>query len=352
MKTFSASMKMMLATALCVFMASCTKTEIKGTAIEQEPDVYQISLGWTGEIEIDEEPLVRSGNNTDLYGIQAYYAPYNGEETEQKSTTWTRYAFGLFSGDEDIKISLLKGYKYKFEATMVVDGKNKIAKYTNPERYRYPFYASGTESGPSQLLGTFTYQSATYMSDLTSGYTSLASGGYYYRPSGIDRYYGELVDYVPGLNNNKAKIHMKRASFGAKFKAQGKLAKEGTLEIQMTDSPKINIDLSSGTKEHTDIYCFNNVKAAYTYDKGNYTETVNVSMNWHQPDGKVVPFGTHKITYKRNATTVVTVKIESTNADEGIGLEYDEVGEMPEDGENDAVIEDGSRVDTEIETNK
>lgn len=349
MKTFSTTMRLMLVSALCISMASCLKTEIKGDSAvtpEQEPDVYEVSLGWAGEINIDEEPLTRAGEETSLYGIDVYSAPYSGEEEEGQKTTWTRYAYGFYGSSQNITINLLKGFKYKFAATMVEDGQNKVGGYTygDGKKYYYtPFSAT--------LDNAFSYQPTSPFS-LGSGYTNLSEGGTYYRPHGMNRYYGELVDYIPGLHKDgKAKIHMKRVNFGAKFIAQGKLATAGSLEIKMANAKTVCMDLAAGETEYFDVYTFIYVKDAYAYDKeGEYTETVDVTFNWCQADGKVVPFGTHKITYKRNATTVVTIKMDSTDAEDSIGIELEE-GELVEDGENDVTIENGERVDTNIEGN-
>ena len=51
---------------------------------------------------------------------------------------------------------------------------------------------------------------------------------------------------------------------------------------------------------------------------------------------------------------MITIKIDNENAEDNLGIFFDEseLGEMPEDGENDTTIEDGEIVDTEIETNQ
>ena len=175
----------------------------------------------------------------------------------------------------------------------------------------------------------------------------------YYHPS-IESYYGVHEGYVPEeSNNDKIKIHMKRTSFGAKFIAQGKLATAGQLEINMAEAPAVLIDLAD-EKQHDDIYTFANIEAAHDYKTGNYEEDIDVSINWYyqHEDGSTVtvPLGTHKITYKRNATTVVKVKLENTNVEGGIGFELMEAGAMEAGPEYE--INDGNNVDTELDTNK
>lgn len=308
----------------------------------QEQEAYTVQLGFGGEWDVTYEPLTRGNDNNDLYGIQVYSAPNNEEKT-----TWSYYAYGLFDNVDNVTISLLKGFKYKFVATMVVDGKNKLEKYN--DAYRHPFYLYNRRCPITNL---FQYSNTVYLHGLGNGY-SYPSGidGSYDHPN-TERFYGELIDYVPEeSSNDKAKIHMKRTSFGAKFIAQGKLAKAGRLEVLMTEAPAISIDLAQ-EKQHDDIYTFKSVKAAYDYQTGNYEEDIDVLINWYYDteDGEVtVPLGTHKITYKRNATTVVKINLENTNVEGGLGFELVETGAMVDGDEY--VINDGGNVDTEIDTN-
>lgn len=312
----------------------------------QEQEVYTVQLGFGGEWDVTYEPLTRGNDNNDLYAIQVYSAPNNEEKN-----TWSYYANGLFDNVDNVTISLLKGFKYKFVATMVVDGKNKIYNYRGA--FNSPFWIQAPQGRYCFIENLFNYSSTDYFLYIDDGYSSLEglSGSFYYHPN-TERFYGELLDYVPeGSSNDKAKIHMKRTSYGAKFIAQGKLATAGRLEILMTQAPAISIDLTQ-EKQHDDIYTFRNVKAAYDYQTGNYEEDIDVSINWHYDteDGKVtVPLGTHKITYKRNATTVVKINLENTNVEGGLGFELVETGAMVDGDEY--VINDGGNVDTEIDTN-
>ena len=309
----------------------------------QEQEAYTVQLGFGGEWDVTYEPLTRGNDNNDLYGIQVYSAPNNEEKT-----TWSNYAYGLFDNVDNVTVSLLKGFKYKFVATMVVDGKEKLQNLGDG-RYHYPFWIDGLGKY-GRVENLFNYSSAGSFKYIDDGYAYLQSGTHYH--PNTERFYGELIDYVPEeSSNDKAKIHMKRTSFGAKFIAQGKLAKAGRLEVLMTEAPVISIDLTQ-EKQHDDIYTFKNVKAAYDYQTGNYEEDIDVSINWHYDteDGEVtVPLGTHKITYKRNATTVVKINLENTNVEGGLGFELAETGAMVDGDEY--VINDGGNVDTEIDTN-
>ena len=308
-----------------------------------EQDVYTVQLGFGGEWDVTYEPLTRGNDNNDLYGIQVYSAPNNEEKT-----TWSYYAYGLFDNVDNVSINLLKGFKYKFEATMVVDGKNKIGRGYE-FGYDDPFDVYGI-TVPDRPLNEFQYSVQAYFQHHVYGKTSL-NNNYYNRPN-TERYYGELVDYIPDdSSNGKAKIHMIRTCFGAKFIAQGKLATAGRLEVLMDNAPTISIDLTQ-EKQHDDMYSFSDLRNVYNYKTGNYSEDIKVAIYWYYDteDGEVtVPLGTHKITYKRNATTVVKINLENTNVEGGLGFELAETGAMVDGDEY--VINDGGNVDTEIDTN-
>ena len=310
----------------CVGITSCETNENPATE-QPDQDFYTVSLGWDGEI-LDTwyEPM-RANSTDDLYGIQVYSIPDNGEQVE-----WERYAHGLFDKTGDITIKLLKGYKYKFEAQMVVDGKNKIVNSDG--------YCSAPFNG--ELTNQFNYSNQYNRLNITLGN----------RAPGIESFYGKLEDYTPGANGEKVKINMKRASFGAKFIAKGKLANSGTLHINMDEIPEMSINLSNGDKQISEIFTFRHVDGVW--ENNQYSETIAVTFNWIRTDGTTLPLGTHDVTYKRNATTVVNINIENDGNDNGIGFEYsdEDLGEMPEDGENDLTITDGEVVDTEVETNK
>lgn len=342
MKRFSFFWMVTLALMLGVTMTACSQDEPLGT--EPESDYYTVKLGWEGEIiDVTYEPLETRAASNDLYGIQVYSTPNNDASTP----TWEAYAYGLFDDPDNISINLLKGYKYKFVATMVRDGKNKISSYNNS--YHMPFRNQANER--ITLNNSFDYQSNIYFDRLEYGSSSLIGYDKSFSHPNTDRFYGELVDYTPGEKNATAKIDMKRTAFGAKFIANGAKAKDGTLHVQIKDAPAMELGLTTSENKISDIFTFSNVAAAWSENK--YTETIDVTINWERADGTTLPLGTHAITYKRNATTVVQVKIENDGEDGGVGFEIDEseTGTPFEDGENDITIEDGEIVETEVDTN-
>ncbi len=321
----------------CVGFTACNNDVVE----TPEPETYTVTLGWSGEINVEYEPLSTRAVTDDLYGIQVYSAPIS-DSGNSAMVSWAPYAYGLFDGGANISINLLKDYKYKFVATMVRNGKNRLTEIGGD--YIYPF-------SNAKHTNSFDYQSNKELFGLGSGQTLLIGNNAPVNIANVDRYYGELTDYIPNENNHNAKIDMKRTSFGAKFIAKGKLATEGTLQVIIGDAPVMELALTNSDNQIFDIFTFSKVYSAWA--NNDYSETISVVINWLRPDGKTQPLGTHNITYKRNATTVVNVNIENDVAPSGVGFDIadGEQGTPVEDEENEVTITDGEVVDTEVETN-
>lgn len=308
-----------------------------------EEEYVTVSLGLDlVDLDVTYEPLTRAEENNDLYGIQVYSAVPTTE-----SRNWQPFAYGLFDNTDNLSINLLKGYEYKFVATMHKDGKEKIYHFVH-NGYLHPFHVSNSTNAYMQISDVFTYGLGE-LSGLDDGYTYLnGSDGFetYYHPN-IERYYGELEGYTPGDKGGKAKIQLKRTSFGAKYIAKGKNTNSGTLEILMKDAPQLNLNLAE-SNQVSDIYTFRYVSDAWL--NNSYEEVIPVTLRLTREDGTAVPLGTHNLTFKRNATTVVNVNMDDASEAGGVGVEFLESGELPEGDE--VTIEGGEIVDTEVNTNK
>ena len=331
----------------CVGMTSCSsENDLPGNEAEQE--FYTVRLGWGGELDVTYEPLTRADATDDLYGIQVYSTP-DIELEDGEEITWTPYAYGLFD-NTDISINLLKGYKYKFVATMIVDGKNKVGGSIElGKHFGYPFFNDAGQNSECELSNKFSYDASNFFPYLGEGNTWLLKENGeikgYTRPN-FERFYGELDNYEPNAQNAQVTISMKRTCFGAKFVAQGKAATEGTLDIQIEGAPKMSLTPSGETLSIFDIFTFSNVKDAWSTE--NYSEDIEVTINWHKEDGITIPLGTHKITYKRNITTVVNINVEDEGVQSGVGFEFEDT-DMPEE-ETETTIKDGEIVETEVGT--
>lgn len=315
-----------------VAMIACSKED--APAPQEEPEFYTVQLGWGGEIvDIAYEPLDTRAATNDLYGIQVYSKPNNNST----ATSWEPYAYGAFDDPTDISIDLASGNKYKFVATMVVDGIERVEWSSDADIFAID----------SDKLGVFKYEKVIG-AKLTEGYynvtTNYEGNLEFCSYTNIDRYYGELEDFVPSNNNVDATIVMKRTSFGAEFVAEGALAKSGTLMID-----RMPLALTEDEDYVSDIFTFHSVALAWADD--DYSETTDIAFKWIRPDGTELQIGTFPITFKRNTTTVVTIKMENDvvegNQTGGVGFSIasSETGEMPVDPNNSVTIVDG-----EVET--
>ena len=66
-----------------------------------------------------------------IYGINVYYK-------KDGDTQYQNYAYGLFDNIEDMTISLIGGYKYKFECSMVKNDADTL--YHDDSMYYAPFH--------------------------------------------------------------------------------------------------------------------------------------------------------------------------------------------------------------------
>ena len=326
--------------AMLSMLSLATSCENSNAPSEQptptEPEYVTVSLGLNVELDYEYEPLTRAEENNDLYGIQVYSTPIPATENAK----WTKYAYGLFDNVDNLAIKLIRGYEYKFVATMVKDGKNKVeclgdGAYGVPFNHAFEETSGTTCYSNTQLSVSFIYDQLGMSLEHLNFIDYLTA----------ELYYGELEGYIPSDNDSKATIELKRVSFGAKYIAKGDFAENGTLEILMKGAPQLNLNLAEGN-EVSEIYSFEYVRAAWLDE--NYTETVSVSLRIAYSDGTSAPLGTHNITFKRNTTTVVNVDL-TVGGENGVGIQVTEGGEMPEDSE--ITIKDGEIVDTEIETN-
>lgn len=316
---------------------SCKKEKVIEVPNE---DFYTVQVNLAGEISVGYEPMTKSSAN-DLYAVQVHSTP-NVELEDGVTPVWTPYAHYYCVGSAPTTIKLADGYKYKFDADLIVDGNNKLS---------LTFSTSGScpwviHSDVGQVHYMISSNSFNYCTTevITIGGVG-ADLGYpettrYNRPN-IDRYMGFLGDFVPSASNMNASIEMKRVSFGAKFVVTGSLATSGTIGIEIEDAPKQTLTLSATPEDniHYDIYALKGISM-----RDGYTETVPVTLNWTRTDGTVYSIGTFNIVYQRNTTTVVTIVLDDDTISGGMGLVIpeSETGTMTEPGTNDVTIKDGA----------
>lgn len=285
----------------------------------EKPETYTVSLNLGGEyISTSESPMSRADNSTRVYGINVYYKDDN-------STSWKHYAYGLFDNTNDMTISLIASYKYRFVCTMTEDNKDNVYYYYNSEEnsksFRLPFckeWTGGTVV-PTTLDNKF-YVSTTsekHLQYIGNGKTTTGINTQKDYPS-IDRFYGELSDYAPSENNSPT-IDLKRTAFGLKVVVAA--PKDGTITFSNEDLGTIaTIDAENGNFESEYIYTFKDVYKCWA---GSITEQeFTFKLTWKRKNGASQEF-TKKITVKRNVMTTINIDVTSTTADAGLKLNID-----------------------------
>ena len=304
-------------------VAGCTKSSMSPDSGEEAKE-YTVTLSCGGEIkDVSISDLTKAEENNDLYGVQVYSRP------AQSENEYKPFAYGLFDTMEGRGIKLLEGYEYKFVATMVKDGKEKVCHFhytlDDPLMYSTPFTAGSINPSISK---TFTYDFQNAMRSLAGGYVELSNiydGKRLFAIPNVNRYYGEVEGFIPSAGS-KVTISMKRTVFGLKVKTEN--LSEGSLNIAMKEAPSMTI--ASPDTEIQDIFTFDKVRDAWAID--NYKESIDIAFTWTKADGVVVPIATKTFDFYRNKLTTITVKVSNRSEDSGVGVEIED--SQMTDGDN------------------
>jgi hypothetical protein len=296
-----------------ISICGCAKVsnDITSTNDQQEEETVTVSLGLGGEITISDPPLSSraAGSETDskdLYGINVYY------DKEKDGIINDHYSYGVFDNTNDLVITLLTGYKYKFECTYVPNGKTFV---------NYYYYSSSGAKGPfrtysssyTKISNTFVAHESNYLSYIKYGHYDGIS--YLYGPANADRFYGELDDYSPSAGGQVI-IDMKRCVFGLKINVSG--LTDGKLQLGSCFGSDAITVYSDGIVRN-DIRAFANVydcwKAPQVYDQKG-----TMSINWVRGNGVNQSLESQEITVKRNVLTTVNINLVGSSSDNAIGL--------------------------------
>lgn len=274
-------------------LSSCNKEIPK----EETRETITVSLGFSGDISVSNEPLTKGTPTNDLYGINVYY------DVNKDGNIGTAYAYGLFDNTEDMTIPLLSGHKYKFECTMVRNGKT-LLESSNIGKYEAPF---------GQILENQFIIGTTTMNGIKVGSAWMKGDAANTETPKLDRYYGETTNYVPTVDGT-ATINLLRTVFGAKFIVTG-LVNDGTLTAYCakdanTSSEKYWTLTTTENIEGTPIiYTFPDVYGCWASQQ-TYTLDGVASIYYDSNRGEGWDISkTQTITWKRNTLTTVTINV-------------------------------------------
>ena len=327
---------------------SCSNNEDELPPKEQEQnsqETYTVSFNLGGEfISTSETPLSRTEvTPKKIYGINVYYK-------KDGDMNYQNYAYGLFDNIEDMTISLISGYKYKFECSMVKNDADTL--YHDDNMYYAPFNRYYLIYEGIELSNKFNISTTNsiHITGLHGGATCVKS----YRNSEdypkTDRFYGELTDYTP-TKDGVANIDLKRTAFGIKFIVNPPV--DGTLFINniYTNNGSINsnIKLSADDNilEYSSMYTFYEVYKCWQVEK--YSKDFTIQLTWERANGATQTFE-KTITAKRNVLTTININVNGGTTDSSLGVKEDDT---PMGNENvDMSFNGGDLDDNEVNPSK
>ena len=328
-----------------------------------EGAVYEVKLNFDGDIPDiteSEEPISRADESTPkrVYGINVWCMKTDGTETSYKN-----YAYGLFDNKEDMVISLLGGYKYRFECYMVENDGEELYIYADKQTGEYPFAMS--EVTNSFKIGS---SSSGFHFDDTK-ITTVKSDSYYGWDSyqshpAIGIFYGFLQDFTPSQNSIATIPIYKIGYYGLRVVVTG--VPDGSLYVSpnyydsigysdgpssyryspqywsqtFTEAGSIEKTFTGGFYRALDSR-WNNYDSSWLNSMQNYSTSTSVSFTWTRANGYKQEFS-KDVTLKRNVMTILTVNLTGGAGEVSLGFE-----EHSEDmsTENDSVDFDGGDMD-------
>lgn len=268
-------------------------------SVTEEPEYISVSLA-PNFIDVETDEMTKGTATNDLYGINVYYS---SDGTDYSNI----YAYGLFDNKEDMTISLLTGYYYKFVCSMVKNGKNTL--YNSSGIYYYPFQHNGS---------LFTSKSNEFITGGTNCLTGLESGSAHIAGGGtptdnnfietpqIERYYGEISNYQP-ITGGTVNIELKRVIFGAKFIITGMVDNVGELTVSC---PGASFITKNNGETESIIRSFANLRDCWLNDQSTMPVEVLYSMKGSEWVGKEGDLSwSQNIVFKRNYLTTITINI-------------------------------------------
>lgn len=338
-----------------------------------EGTVYEVKLNFDGDIPNfteSEEPISRADDSTPkrVYGINVWCMKTDGTET-----SYHNYAYGLFDNKEDMVISLLGGYKYRFECYMVEDDEEELYISSWSNTGIYPF--NGCEIENKFMIGyssgfNFDSNKITTVKSYGIG-TSNQSYSYQEKPV-IGIFYGILPEYTPSQNSIATIPIYKLGYYGLRIVVTS--VPDGSLDVSPSHTDRIRYNYSGSSTSSSSTYIFDYWDKTFTesgsierkftggfyralissgnYDSSwlskmqNYSTNTSVSFTWTRANGYTQSFS-KDITLKRNVMTVLTVNLTGGAGEVSLGIE-----EHSEDmsTEDDSIDYDGGDMnDTPVE---
>ena len=261
----------MMAILMGMNQVSCSQ-ENDAVLPEQPAEEYvTVKLGVAKEyLELSESPLITraEGELKDLIGIHVFELTESGEETF--------YAQGVFNSLDNVTIKLLKGQKYRFKTSIIVDGEGCNDHLGHNDCNGFGPYTSNVEDDGVDFI----YDSIFPLPENFYRFYSVSGAlgpGTYADCFRHDHFYGELAEYIPTENNATIEINTKRTAYGAHYIVENL---EGILTVEVSDTSDellYTVEISSENPESEGIYTFKDIYAAWSQEDFITTKNLTVT---------------------------------------------------------------------------
>lgn len=316
----------MMAILMSMNLVSCSQ-ENDAVLPEQPAEEYvTVKLGVAGEyLELSESPLITraEGELKDQIGIHVFELNESGDETY--------YACGVFNSLDTVTIKLLKGQKYRFKTSIIVDGEGCKDHLGHNDCNGFGPYAPNVEDNGE----VFYYYWYKMPEDFYRFYSvsGVNGPGTYADCFRHDHFYGEL-EYIPTENNATIEINTKRTAYGAHYIVEN-LDSILTVEVSDTSGELLyTVEISSENPESEGIYTFKDIYAAWSRE--DFTTTKILTFSWKIYDGSEVR-NSYVVEFKRNVMTTIRFKMDIPVYQNGIVITREDT-ELTDD-EKEYVIE-------------
>ena len=340
----------LLSTCLLLFFTACTSDNdgIAPVIDEQDqPETIVVSLNPDGDFNVTNEATTRGTATNDLYAINVYY------DKNSDGNINTHYAYGFFDNKEDMVITLLARHKYKFECTLVKDGKNSLfygQAGDNSYGYAYPFQTNSSVA--TRLQNQFTISESVYFTGIQNGNVHIKGASspkenYNYSSyASVNRFYGETTDYTPVVGG-KVSIYLKRTVFGAKFVITG--ITDGTLnaDCKIGNVSIWNISTTKDDEGTARIYSYLDVYDCWK-NESNLNATVSITYGNDRWDTNDIS-SSQSVTFKRNVLTTIYINVSQLKSNGAI-FSIDEE-EFDEDNNIDLYLTSDGYIDIVVDPN-
>lgn len=291
-----------LSLLMVVTLFSCSKED---APYQEDDKFYTVSLNFIGDITTADSPLTRGTATDDLYGLMVW-------EDD------TLFGCGLYDNIEDMKLRLQASKKYRFVVTAVKNGKEVLYCSTFDKIFEKPF-----NSYLTNLVGDYSLN----LDYMRSGATIMVGSYSTIEYPVTDRFYGEVVNYIP-TENGVVNMDLKRTAFGLKYEVSG--VSDGTVTVTVKNSRTKFFEKSDITADYTSeekIITFKDVYSAWYY-ADNYTENVEVSVSWKRGIGITQDLGSKEVVVKRNKMNIIHIKLATDESGKNLGIDVESDANM------------------------